>query len=155
MSQKKYPMTMEGQETLERTITDMIQNQRPHVIKLIAEARAHGDLSENADYDAAKEKQGFLEARIADLQRRLAQAEVVDVSKIKSDVIVFGAHVKLLDCGLEKKISYQLVGEDEADLKKGKISIFAPLAVALVGKKVGDFIEFRSKEFKILSLEFK
>ena len=133
-------MTLEGKEKLDKRLYDLIHKERPAVIKAIEEARAHGDLSENADYDAAKEKQGLIEARIKEAQGKLANAEVCDTSKLSSDVVIFGAYVRLLDVEREKEVEYQLVGEDEADLSQGKISIFAPLSALLVGKKKGEIV---------------
>lgn len=156
---EKQPMTKSGKQQLEDELKKLMQVERPAVIKAIEEARGHGDLSENADYDAAKEKQGFIEARLADIQGKLAIAEVVDPATIKSDKIVFGATVQLLDCDTDHKSQYQIVGEDEADVKAGKISVFSPLSRAIIGKKKGDVIEFKSpkgeKEYEVLDFFFK
>jgi transcription elongation factor GreA len=137
----------------------LIQVERPDVIRAIEEARGHGDLSENADYDAAKERQGFVEARIADIQAKLANAEIVDPTTVKSDKVVFGATVTILDLELEKEVTYQLVGVDEADVKEGKLSVFSPLGRSLIGKKKADIVEVNSpkgdKEYEILKFEFK
>ena len=155
----KQPMTTTGKQKLEEELKNLIQVERPAVIKAIEEARGHGDLSENADYDAAKEKQGFIEARVADIQGKLAVAEVVNPAEIKSDRVVFCATVKLLDCDTDQEVQYQLVGEDEADVKAGKISVFSPLSRAIIGKKAGDVIEFKSpkgeKEYEVLDFFFK
>jgi transcription elongation factor GreA len=153
------PLTLKGKEMLEAELKDLIHRQRPEVIKAIEEARSHGDLSENAEYDAAKEKQALVEGRIQDIQSKLAGAEVVDTSKIKSDKVVFGAKVKMLDYDTDEEVTYQIVGVDEADVKKGQISILSPIARGLIGKKVGDVAVVTSpkgeKEYEILELIFQ
>lgn len=155
----KQPMTVKGKQLLDLELKNLIQVERPEVIKAIETARGHGDLSENADYDAAKERQGYIEYRIGDIQGKLANSEVIDPATIKSDKIVFGATVYLEDLEAEKKVSYQLVGVDEADVKQGLISIFSPLGRALIGKKKGDIVEVQSpkgdKDFEVLKFEFK
>ncbi len=152
-------MTLAGKEKLETELKRLISVERPDVIRAIEEARSHGDLSENADYDAAKERQAFVESRISDIQNKIANAEVVDIASIKSDTITFGATVDLLDLDSDEKVTYQIVGEDEADVKQGRISIFSPLARSLIGKKKSDVVEFRSpkgeKEFEVLNFSFK
>lgn len=156
---EKHPMTKEGKAKLDAELKNLLQVERPTVIKAIEEARGHGDLSENADYDAAKEKQAFIESRIAEIQGKLAAAEVVDTSKIKSEKIVFGATVHLLDLDVDKTTVYKLVGVDEANVKEGKLSVYSPLGRALIGKKEGDIIEFNSpkgdKEYEVEKFEFK
>ena len=155
----KFPITTLGKANMEAELKELKQVERPKVIKAIEVARAHGDLSENADYDAAKERQGFIEARIGELQGKLAEAEVVDTSLLDSKTIIFGAHVDLLDCDADEKVSYQIVGEYEADIKAGRISVFSPLARSLIGKKKDDVIEFKSpkgeKEYEVLNFYFK
>ena len=155
----KVPMTVIGKEKLESELKDLMQNQRPAVIKAIEEAREHGDLSENADYDAAKEKQAFVEARISDIQGKLANAEVIDTKVINSEKVTFGAHVVLLDLDSDEQSEYQIVGEDEADVKEGKISVYSPLARSIIGRSKGDEIEFKSpkgeKEYEIVKFYFK
>jgi transcription elongation factor GreA len=155
----RQPMTLAGKEKLEAELKRLISVERPDVIKAIEEARGHGDLSENADYDAAKERQGFVEARIADIQGKLAVAEVIDIPSIKSDRITFGATVTLLDLESDEEVTYQIVGEEESDVKNGRISVFSPLARSLIGKKSNDVIEFKSpkgeKEFEVLNFSFK
>ncbi|MAV92121.1 MAG: transcription elongation factor GreA [Bdellovibrionaceae bacterium] len=155
----RQPMTLAGKEKLETELKRLISVERPDVIRAIEEARSHGDLSENADYDAAKERQAFVESRISDIQNKIANAEVVDIASIKSDTITFGATVDLLDLDSDEKVTYQIVGEDEADVKQGRISIFSPLARSLIGKKKSDVVEFRSpkgeKEFEVLNFSFK
>lgn len=159
MGSDRQPMTIAGKAKLEAELKTLLQVERPSVIKAIEEARGHGDLSENADYDAAKERQAFVESRIADIQTKLANAEVIDISTLKSDKIIFGAHVVLLDLESDEKVSYQIVGEDESDVKAGRISVFSPLARSLIGKKKSDIVEFKSpkgeKEFEIVDFHFE
>lgn len=155
----RQPMTIEGKAKLEAELKNLVQIERPNVIKAIEEARSHGDISENADYDSAKDRQGMIEGRIAEIQGRLANAEVVDTSKLQSGKIIFGATVELQDLETDEKVKYQIVGEDESDVKQGKISVFSPIARSLIGKKKGDIIEFKSpkgeKEFEVLNFFFK
>jgi transcription elongation factor GreA len=157
--QDKLPMTVSGKVKLEAELKHLIHNERPAVIKAIEEARAQGDISENAEYDAAKERQAMIEGRIADLQSKIALAEVVSPELIKSDRIVFGATVSITDVEEDVDSTYQIVGVDEADVKSGKISILSPLARALIGKKVGDVVTVQSpkgdKEYEINKFEFK
>lgn len=152
------PITIHGKHMLEAELKKLIFEERPAVIKAIEEARAQGDISENAEYDAAKERQGMIEGRIGEIQGKLAGVEAIDPSTIKSDRIVFGATVEIEDAETEEKATYQIVGVDEADVKKGKISIISPLARALIGKKQGDSINVQSpkgdKEYEILSFKF-
>lgn len=159
MKSERQPMTVAGKSRLETELKHLITVERPSVIKAIEEARGHGDLSENADYDAAKERQGFIESRIADIQGKLANAEVIDTATIKSEKITFGAHVELEDLETSDKVSYQIVGEDESDVKNGKISVFSPMARSMIGKAKGDIVELRSpkgeKEFEVLGFYFK
>lgn len=155
----KQPMTVEGKAALEKELQKLMKIDRPENIKAIEEARGHGDLSENADYDAAKERQAFIESRIGDIQAKLANAEVVDPSQIDSEKIVFGATVTLLDMDSDKEVTYQIVGEDEADVKAGKISVFSPIARSMIGKMEGDEIEFHSpkgeKEYEVVTVQYK
>lgn len=155
----RQPMTLAGKEKLEAELKHLITVARPEVIKAIEEARGHGDLSENADYDAAKERQGFVESRISEIQSKLANAEVIDIASIKSDRITFGATVTLMDLETDEEVTYQIVGEEESDVKNGRISVFSPLARSLIGKKAGDVVEFKSpkgeKEFEVLNFSFK
>jgi transcription elongation factor GreA len=152
-------MTVSGKAKLEAELKILIHQERPAVIKAIEEARGHGDLSENADYDAAKDRQAMIEGRIADIQGKLSNAEVVDITQLQSSKIIFGATVELQDQETEEKVQYQIVGEDESDVKAGKVSVFSPLARSLIGKKKGDIIEFKSpkgeKEFEVLNFFFK
>ncbi len=155
----KYPMTVRGAEQLKKELANLKSVERPSVIAAIAEARSHGDLSENADYDAAKERQGFVEGRIADIEGKLGNAVVIDPKEIKSDgKIVFGATVVLEDVDTEQRVTYQIVGEDEADIKVGKISIGSPIARALIGKSEGDVAEVRApggvKEFEVIGIQY-
>lgn len=153
------PLTLRGKNLLEKELKRLIHQERPDVIRQIEEARSHGDLSENAEYDAAKERQALIEGRIQDVQSKLAGAEVVDTSKIQSQNVVFGAKVGFLDCETDEKATYQIVGVDEADVKKGLISILSPIARAMIGKKVGDMFIVSSpkgeREYEILELFFE
>lgn len=155
----RQPMTVQGKAKLEQELKNLITVERPAIIKAIEEARGHGDISENADYDAAKDRQGLIEGRIAEVQGKLANAEVVDISTLQSSTIIFGATVDLQDLDSDEEVTYQIVGEDEADVKAGKVSIFSPLARSLIGKKKGDIIEFKTpkgeKEFEVLNFSFK
>lgn len=155
----KLPMTIQGKANLEAELKKLIMEERPSVIRAIEEARAQGDISENAEYEAAKERQGMIEGRIADIQGKLAGAEVVDTSMIRADRVVFGAHVKIIDTESEEDFAYQIVGVDEADVKKGMISVLSPLARALIGKKVGDTVTVQSpkgdKEFEIKHFQYR
>lgn len=132
------PMTLESHQRLQEELKQLIRVERPKVVQDIAEARSHGDLSENAEYDAAKNRQGFVEGRIQELGDKIARAQVIDPSSIVSDKIVFGAKVTIFDVESEKEVKYQIVGEDEADLKCGKISITSPVGKALIGHKVDE-----------------
>ncbi|WVN41306.1 transcription elongation factor GreA [beta proteobacterium MWH-UniP1] len=133
------PLTVRGAELLKEELTRLKHVERPAVITAIAEARAQGDLSENAEYDAAKERQGFIEGRISELESKLAHAQIIDPAEIEQDGrVVFGTTVELVEIESDKKSVYQIVGDDEADLKENKISISSPIARALIGKSVGD-----------------
>ena len=139
---KRSPMTLRGADLLRTELKRLKSDERPRVIKAIAEARAHGDLSENAEYHAAREQQGFIEGRINEIEARLATAEVIDVAQLApSDRVVFGATVDLEDQDNGSAVSYQIVGEDEADIRAGRISIASPIARALIAKNVGDVVE--------------
>jgi transcription elongation factor GreA len=156
---EKVPMTAEGFAALEIEIKHLKTVERPRIIKLIAEARAHGDLSENAEYHAAKDLQGLTEARLADLEDKLSRADIIDVSKLKGGKVMFGATVTLVDEDTEAKVKYRIVGEVEADVKQGKISITSPIARALLGKGKKDVVEVSTpgggKSYKIVRVEFK
>ena len=154
----RRPMTLYGKTQLEKELKNLIETERPKVIQAIEDARGHGDLSENADYDAAKERQALIESRISEISGKIADAEVIDPSQIKSDKITFGAFVTLEDED-SKKITYQIVGEDEADVNEKKISINSPLARNLIGKKKGDHLEFNSPKgeqfYTVIDFKFK
>lgn len=158
MANDKLPMTIRGKALLEAELKKLITEERPTIIRAIEEARAQGDISENAEYESAKERQGMIEGRIADIQGKLAGAEVIDPTQIKSDRIVFGAQVVIIDTESEEEFSYAIVGVDEADVKQGMISILSPIARALIGKKAGDTATVQSpkgdKEFEIVSFKF-
>ena len=155
---EKFPITNKGFEKLEVELKLLKSTERPNVIKAIAEARAHGDLSENAEYHAAKEKQSFIEGRIADLENKISRAEVINTRILSGDKIIFGATVTLGEVGRKKNIVYQIVGTEEADVENGKISVSSPLARALLGKRVDDMVEVLSpggsKEYEVENIEF-
>ena len=135
-------LTVGGAEKLRQELDRLKKFDRPKIIAAIAEARSHGDLSENAEYDAAKDQQGFIEGRIAELEQHLSQAEIIDPSKLKVDgKVVFGAHVELYQVEIDVNVTYQIVGELEADLDQGQISLTSPIGRALIGKEVGDEVE--------------
>jgi len=139
---KRNPMTLRGAEALRIELRRLKSEDRPRVIKAIAEARSHGDLSENAEYHAAREQQGFIEGRIAEIEAKMSTAEIIDPSTVTNNgKVIFGATVDLEDQDGGKSISYQIVGEDEADIKSGRISITSPIARALVGKSAGDVVD--------------
>lgn len=152
-------MTAEGHKALMEEVRHLKTVERERIIKAIAEARAHGDLSENAEYHAAKEQQAFNEARVAELEDKLSRAEVIDVSSLSGDKVQFGATVTLIDEDTEKEVTYQIVGDLEADVNAGKISISSPIARALIGKSVGDFVEVNTpgggKSYEILKVVYK
>ena len=155
----KVPLTVRGAERLRAELHDLKTVLRPAIIVAIAEARAHGDLSENAEYHAAKERQSFIEGRIAELDGKLSNAEIIDPAKLDADGrCVFGATVELEDLEKGLKVTYQIVGEDEADLKQGKISINSPIARALIGKSSGDIAEVQApggvREYEILDVTY-
>ena len=155
---EKVPMTAGGYAALEIELKKRQAEDRPRIIEHIAEARSHGDLSENAEYHAAKEEQSHNEGRVAELEDKLARADIIDISKLSGDTIKFGATVTLVDEDTEKKAVWQIVGEVEADAKKGKISITSPLARALIGKKKGDAVEVNtpkgSKSYEVLAVKY-
>lgn len=141
----KVPMTKHGAEMLKRELNTLKKEERPAIIAAISEARAHGDLKENAEYHAAKEKQSFIEGRILDIESKLSHAHVIDVANLsKSDRVVFGVTVHLVNLDTDEEVKYQIVGEDEADLKHGKISVTSPIARALIGKNVGDEVDVQT-----------
>ena len=151
----QIPMTRNGLEALKGELQRLKSVDRPAIIEAIAQARAHGDLSENAEYESAKEKQGFIEGRIADIEAKISQAEVIDPSSLNAGGrCVFGATIEMEDLDTEQKSTYQIVGDDESNIKENKISINSPLAKALIGKEEGEVVEFESpggiKSFDIL-----
>jgi transcription elongation factor GreA len=160
MSLKRTPMTLRGAEALRVELRRLKSEARPNIIKAIAEARGHGDLSENADYDAAKERQGFIEGRINEIERKLAGAQVIDPAAIADagGHVVFGATVDLADAATGDRFTYQIVGDDEADLKHGKISVSSPIARALIGKSEGDTAEVQApggrREYEVLAVRY-
>jgi len=137
------PMTPEGYQRLQEELKHLIRVERPRVVQDIAEARDHGDLSENAEYDAAKERQGFVEGRIAEINGKMARAQVIDVSNIDTDKVVFGATVTVYDDESEGESTYRIVGEDESDIKQGLISISSPVAKALIGHRINDEVQIK------------
>ena len=155
----KVPITTKGLTTLEEELRNRQQVERPRIIQAISEARAHGDLSENAEYHAAKEAQAMNEGRILELESLIARAEVIDVSKLNGDRIKFGATVKLIDEDTEQEKTYQIVGEPEADVRSGRVSVTSPIARALMGKTVGDSVEVNppggGKSYEIVGVLFR
>ncbi len=152
-------MTLEGFTNLETELKRLKTVERPEIIKAIATAREHGDLSENAEYHAARERQGFVEGRVGDIEDMVRRAEVIDVSKLSGKIIKFGATVKLADENTDEENTYQLVGEHEADISAGRLSITSPLSRALIGKTVGDSVEVMSpggtRSYEILTVRYK
>jgi len=154
----REPITSEGYSRLKEELTHLKQVQRPAVIEAIAEARGHGDLSENAEYDAARDRQGYIEGRIRELETKIATAEVIDISHLSGEKVTFGATVRLLDAESDAEVTYQIVGVDEADLNKGRISVRSPMARALIGRQPGDEVTLVApggkREFEILEVGF-
>ncbi len=156
----KTPITLRGAELLRKELHRLKTVDRPNVVAAIAEARSHGDLSENAEYDAAKERQGFIEGRIAEVEGKLSNAQIIDPAALDADGrVVFGATVDLEDADSGQKVTYQIVGDDEADLKQGKISLSSPVARALIGKYAGDVAEVQTpggkREYEILDVKYE
>ena len=159
ITMSKFPITLRGAELLREELKRLKTVERPSVVAAIAEARSHGDLSENAEYDAAKERQGFIEGRIAEVEGKLANAQIIDPAALDADGrVVFGATVDLEDMDSGQKVSYQIVGEDEADLKQNKISLNSPVARSLIGKFAGDVVEVQTpggrREYEILDVRY-
>jgi transcription elongation factor GreA len=156
---EKNPITPEGAQKLRDELQNRKSVERPAITAMIAEARAHGDLSENAEYHAAKERQGMNEARIKEIEDRLARAEIIDLSKLSGDKIAFGATVKLFNTETEEEVKYQLLGADEADINTGSISITSPMARSLLGKEVGDEVKIRTpageRVYEVLEVTYK
>jgi transcription elongation factor GreA len=159
MSMERVPMTIEGYNKLEAELHRLKSEERPRIIAAIAEARAHGDLSENAEYHAAKEAQGLNEAKVAEFEDRINRADIVDTSKLSGSTVKFGATVTLVDEDTEEKVRYKIVGDFEANLRDGKISISSPIARALIGKSKGETCEVTTpkgaRSFEILKVEWK
>ncbi|MHC8510418.1 MAG: transcription elongation factor GreA [Rhodospirillales bacterium] len=155
----RVPMTQEGLTALEDELKRLKMQERPAIIQAIAEARAHGDLSENAEYHAAKERQGFIEGRIMELEDVTGRSEVIDPKTLSGKIIRFGATVKLADEDTDEKVTYQIVGSHEADIAKGSISVTSPLGRALIGKTIGDNIEVQTpkggKAYEVCTVNFK
>lgn len=151
-------MTKESFDALQEELKRLIREERPKVIQDIAEARSHGDLSENAEYDAAKHRQGFIEGRIQELKDKLARAYVVDLSNLKPDKVVFGATVTLFDTTAEEEVTYRIVGEDEADIRLGKMSCSSPVGKALIGHRLDDTVKVKVpsglKEYEIIDIRY-
>ena len=151
-------MTAEGYHALDEELKRLKTVERPNVVAAIAEARAHGDLSENAEYHAAKDRQGWIEGRIAEIEDRLARAQVIDVTRLSGDQVKFGATVSLVDEDTEEEARYQIVGEHEADVKRGKVSVTSPIARAMIGKEKGDTVEVNTpsgvKAYEITKVEW-
>jgi len=155
----KVPLTKRGEQSLRTELTDLKSTQRPAVIDAISEARAHGDLKENAEYHAAREQQSFIEGRIKEIEGKLGNAQVIDVTAIEpSGKVIFGSTVTLLDLESEEQITYQIVGDDEADLKANRISFGSPVAKAIIGKMEGDEVDVQTPkggiEYEILKVEY-
>lgn len=157
--QQRVPMTPEGHRKLKEELDRLLKVERPKNVKAIAEARAHGDLSENAEYHAAKERQSFIEGKIQEIQAKLAVAEVIDPSKISQSKVAFGAKVKVLDVEADEEYVFTLVGAEEADVKQGKISFSSPVGRSLLGKEIGDTVMVkapaRTMEYEILEISFE
>jgi transcription elongation factor GreA len=155
---QKYPMTAAGLQRLEDELRQLKSEERPAVIRAIAEARTHGDLSENAEYHAARERQSFIEGRIAELEEVVASADVIDPSQLSGDSVKFGAQVRLLDEETEQEAAYMIVGVHEADIKLGRLSVTSPLAKALIGKKTGDTVSVPApggdRSYEILDIRY-
>jgi transcription elongation factor GreA len=155
---EKVPMTGEGYQALDEELKRLKTLERPTVIAAIAEARLHGDLSENAEYHAAKDRQGWIEGRIAEIEDKIARAQIIDVSKLSGAQVKFGATVSVVDEDTEESARYQIVGEHEADVRSGKISIASPIARAMIGKESGDVVEVNTpggvKAYEILKIEW-
>lgn len=154
----KVPMTEAGHAAMMDEIKHLKSVERPRIIRAIEEARSHGDLSENAEYHAAKEQQGWIEARVAELEDKISRAEVIDISRLSGDTVKFGAKVTLVDEDTEDESVYQIVGEFEADVKQGKISISSPIARAIIGKRTGDSVEVNTpgggKSYEIVKVQY-
>jgi len=153
------PITKKGYDALKAELDRLRKVERPKVIEAIAEARAHGDLSENAEYDAAKDRQGFIEARISEIESKLADARIIEITGRTTETVVFGATVLVIEQESQSKRQYTLVGQDEADMKFNKISVQSPVGRALIGKRVGDFVEVTTPtkmvEYEVVEIKFE
>ena len=158
MMSDNVPMTADGLNRLEEELKHLKSAARPEAIRAIAQAREHGDLSENAEYHAARERQSFIEGRVLELEDKIARSVVIDVSSLSGDSVMFGATVTVVDEDTDEKLTYQLVGEMEADVKQGRLAITAPLARALIGKQVGDSVDVSTpkgeKAYEVLKIKF-
>jgi len=156
---EKVPMTLQGYEAMQEELKTLKTQERPAIIQAIAEAREHGDLSENAEYHAARERQSFVEGRIAQLEDSISRADVIDASKLDGDQVKFGATVTVADCDTDEESVYRIVGELEADIKEGKLSVASPMARALIGKSAGDVFELvtpgGAKDYEVVDVKFK
>ena len=156
---QKIPMTAEGHKALDEELRHLKSVERPAVIAAISEAREHGDLSENAEYHAAKERQGWIEGRVQELEDKIARAQVIDISKMSGSHVKFGATVTVVDEATEQESTYKIVGDDEADVKSGKISLSSPIARSMINKEEGDVVEVNApggvKSYEILKVEWK
>ena len=156
--QERYPMTPAGHQRLKKELKNILEVERPKNVADIEEARSHGDLSENAEYDAAKDRQAYLDARMKELKTKIALAEVIDPTNLKGQKVVFGATVTFFDVDSEQELTYTIVGEDESDVKKGRISYRSPLARAAIGRHVDDPVKFKTpkgpKDYEIMEVEF-
>jgi len=159
MNVERVPMTIKGAEALRVELKQLKSVNRPRIVEAISTARAHGDLSENAEYHAAKEEQGFNEGRIKDLEDKLSRAQIIDTAAIVSDKVVFGARVELIDLESGGEVEYQIVGVDEADIDQGKVSITAPIARAMIGKEAGDVATVQApggvREYEIQAVDYR
>ena len=156
---QKIPMTAEGHQALDAELKHLKSVERPAVIQAISEAREHGDLSENAEYHAAKERQGWIEGRVQELEDKIARAQVIDTTKMSGDTVKFGATVTVVDEDTDQESTYKIVGDDEADVKAGKISLSSPIARSMINKEVGDVVEVNApggtKSYEILNIQWK
>ena len=156
---EKIPMTAAGYSALEAELKHCQSVERPRIIQQITDARTHGDLSENAEYHAAKERQGWIEGRIAEIEDKISRAQVIDVSKLSGKQVKFGATVTVVDEDTEDEARYQIVGEHEADVKRGRLSLTSPLARTMIGKETGDIVEVQTpggtKSYEILKVEWR
>src|SRR5271165_6589182 len=154
----KIPMTTDGYNRLREELKQLKSVERPTIIRAIAEAREHGDLAENAEYHAARERQGFIEGRVMELEDKIARAEVIDVGKLSGPVVKFGATVTLADEETDEEQKFQIVGEDEADVSRGRLSVTSPLARALIGKSIGESVEVATprgaKSYEVVTVAF-